>query len=168
MAIDNRVIPAVEYINDSVVPQVTKIPSVTDTLGSEASSLSVSGVGVTVDKLSTFSMFELVQMLIVYAFIAAGVLSAVFIFVGGISFILSGGQDEKIKKAINTIRYSIVGLIITILSFTFVTIIGRVFGLNFLDYITFDKITSSISKIISTSSGSQGGTESHFTLPREY
>ena len=84
----------------------------------------------------------------VYAFIIAAGLSAIFIFVGGISFILSGGNEEKIKQAVNTIRYSIVGLIITILSFTFVTIVGRMFGFNFLSYLSYDQIKDSIERLI--------------------
>jgi len=91
---------------------------------------------------------DLVQLFIVYAYIIAGALSAIFIFVGGISFILSGGNDEKIKSAVNTIRYSIVGLIITILSFTFIMIVGRIFGLNLLNYISYDQVKCSINRLI--------------------
>ena len=93
-------------------------------------------------------LMDLVQMAVVYAFIIAAALSAVFIFVGGISFILSGGNDDKIRQAINTIRYSIIGLVVVILSFTFVTIIGRMFGLNFLDYLRYSEIKSSINRLI--------------------
>lgn len=96
------------------------------------------------------SLIDLVQMFVVYAFIIAGALSAFFIFFGGISFILSGGNDEKIRAAVNTIRYSIIGLIVTILSFTFVTILGRIFGLNFLDYLSFGEIKESINRLIQT------------------
>ena len=99
---------------------------------------------------SHLTINDLVEMFIVYSFIIAGALAAVFIFVGGVSFILSGGNEEKIKKAVNTIRYSIVGLIITVLSFTFVTIVGRIFGLNFLDYLSYEQIKTSIDRIIQT------------------
>lgn len=92
---------------------------------------------------------ELVQMGVVYAFIIAGALAAIFIFIGGISFILSGGNEEKIKSAVNTIRYSIVGLIITILSFTFVAIVGRIFGLNLMDYLSYQRIKDSINQLVS-------------------
>ena len=101
-------------------------------------------------RLQTLELMDLVQMFVVYAFIIAAALSAIFIFVGGISFILSGGNDEKIKQAINTIRYSIIGLIVTILSFTFVTIVGRMFGLNFLDYLSYGQIKESVNRLIST------------------
>ncbi len=98
--------------------------------------------------MNNFTVLELVQMFIVYAFIIAGALSAIFIFVGGVSFILSGGNDEKIKSAVNTIRYSIVGLIVTVLSFTFIMIVGRIFGLNLLNYISYDQIKCSINRLV--------------------
>ena len=82
------------------------------------------------------------------------------LFIGGVSFILSGGNDEKIKKAVNTIRYAIVGLIITIFSFTFVTIVGRFFGLNLLDYISWEMVKNSIENVVQTTKGSKT------TIPR--
>ncbi len=100
-------------------------------------------------------IMELAQMFIVYAFIIAAALSAIFIFWGGIMFILSGGADDKISKAVNTIRYAIIGLIVTILSFTFVTIIGRIFGLNFIDYISYDRIRDSINRLVSRNQTTQ-------------
>lgn len=106
------------------------------------------------------SLIEIIQKLIVVAFIIAGLLSAIFIFVGGISFILSGGNDEKIKKAVNTIRYAIVGLIVTIFSFTFVTIVGRFFGLNLLDYISWDMIKQSIEDV------AQGAKQQGISIPK--
>jgi len=98
--------------------------------------------------LDELSLQQLVEIFVTYAFIIAGALSALFIFIGGISFILSGGNDEKIKQAVNTIRYSIIGLIVTILSFTFVTIVGRIFGLDFMSYLSYGKIRDSINTIL--------------------
>jgi hypothetical protein len=109
-----------------------------------------SGGNPTVAALETLSVPDLIQMTVVYAFLIAAALSAIFIFVGGISFILSGGNDEKIKKAVNTIRYAIVGLIVTILSFTLVTIVGRMFGFNFMEYISYSKIKNSLNQLTSS------------------
>ncbi len=113
------------------------------------------GGAASLDNTLEFGITELVQMGVVYAFIIAGALAAIFIFVGGISFILSGGNEDKIKQAINTIRYSIVGLIITILSFTFVAIVGRIFGLNLMDYLSYQKIKDSINQLVSGAAVSQ-------------
>lgn len=79
---------------------------------------------------------NLIKEAIAWAIIIAGILCIVFIFVGGISFILSGGQEDKIKAAVNTIRYAIIGLVVVILSITMVNIITYIFKVpfNFVDY----------------------------------
>lgn len=161
---DDRVIPAVEYLDQA--PVGTAHPSVTTV--SDPLMQTGGSTPQVVAQLANYTMMDLVQIFVVYAFIIAAGLSAVFIFIGGMSFILSGGNEEKIKKAVNTIRYAIVGLIITILSFTFVTIVGRVFGLNFLDYLSYDKIRASIEVIVSSAKrdGGSSANTPHFSLPR--
>jgi|CXWL01.1.fsa_nt_gi uncharacterized protein YacL len=73
---------------------------------------------------------------VAWAIIAAVVLCIVFIFVGGLSFILSGGQEDKVKQAVSTIRYAIIGLVVVILSVTMVNVILFVFKVpfKFVDY----------------------------------
>lgn len=84
---------------------------------------------------------------IAYAIIVAGFLSIVFIFIGGISFILSGGQEEKIKQAVSTIRYAIIGLIITILAVVIVNAVGKIIGIDTTQYINFAEIVRLIQDI---------------------
>lgn len=159
---DERVIPSVQYLDTTSPLDVGPSPITTPSMG--VSDLGFGGpIGSTVETISTFTVMDLVQIFVIYAFIVAAALSAIFIFVGGISFILSGGNDEKIKQAVNTIRYAIVGLIVTILSFTFVTIVGRIFGLNFLDYLSYGQIKSSINLLIQ---GEKQPKIQRFTLPR--
>ena len=165
--IDNRVIPAVRYLDTptttTTTPSVDAGGTLTTTMGVDGGGMTGS-VGDTIATLSSYTTMDLVQMFVVYAFIIAAGLSAVFVFIGGINFILSGGNDEKIKTAVNTIRYAIVGLIVTILSFTFVTIVGRIFGLDFMSYLSYDKIRTSITQLIDSSQGNP--TTPHFRLPR--
>jgi len=138
----------VQYLDQ--VPQ-TYVPANTNaagTLGGTETGTFNPLVSPSVGTLDELTLMNLVQMFVVYAFIGAAALSAIFIFIGGISFILSGGNDEKIKQAINTIRYSIIGLIVTILSFTFVAIVGRMFGLNFMDFLSYEKIKTDINRLV--------------------
>jgi len=107
---------------------------------------------VSISQLENFEVMDLVQMAVVYSFIVAAALTAIFIFMGGMSFILSGGDDAKIKQAINTIRYSLIGLIIVILSFTFVMLVGKMFGLHFLDYLSYGTTRDLINRLISSGS----------------
>lgn len=102
---------------------------------------------------------ELINKGIAYAIIVAGFLSVVFIFIGGISFILSGGQEEKIKQAVSTIRYAIIGLIITILAVIIVNAVGKVIGISTTDYISFSEIVRLIQDISHSVSGGGGGGE---------
>ena len=145
--------PQVEYSTDTAVTTAPIPPQPTTTnfdsgMTATGQPLGQSGPLITTDALGNFTLMGLVETLIAYAFIIAGALAAVFIFVGGISFILSGGNDEKIKQAINTIRYSIIGLIVTLLSLTFVIIVGRVFGLDFMQYLSFEKVRGDISRLM--------------------
>lgn len=161
--VDSRVIPAVQYVEKTA----TQVPATTPAIsGMGVDTVGLTGqTGNTIATLSQYTTMDLVQMFVVYAFVAAAGLAAIFVFIGGINFILSGGNDEKIKTAVNTIRYAIVGLIVTILSFTAVTIVGRVFGLNFMSYLSYDKIRTSITQLINSSQTGQPDTP-HFTLPR--
>ena len=165
-AVDNRVIPAVKYL-DTPDPTIVHdaVQSVPMGMGMPTDGMT-GQVGDTIATLSNYTTMDLVQMFVVYAFIIAAGLSAVFVFIGGINFILSGGNDEKIKAAVNTIRYAIVGLIVTILSFTFVTIVGKIFGMDFMSYLSYDKIRTSITQLVESSKGGTNGTTPRFRLPR--
>ena len=91
-----------------------------------------------------FDFMDLVNRLVAYAFLLVFALSVVFIFWGGISFILSGGQEEKVKNAVNTIRYAIIGLIVAIFSFAIVAWIGKQFSLDLIQYVRPDNILDTI------------------------
>ncbi|KKT72771.1 MAG: hypothetical protein UW70_C0100G0001, partial [Candidatus Peregrinibacteria bacterium GW2011_GWA2_44_7] len=88
-----------------------------------------------IDAAEQFDILEVINRGIAYAIIVAGFLSVVFIFFGGISFILSGGQEDKIKQAVSTIRYAIIGLIITVLAIVIVGFVGRALGLDIIRYL---------------------------------
>lgn len=104
---------------------------------------------------------SLIKEAIAWSIIFAVILCIVFIFIGGISFILSGGQDEKISQAVSTIRYAIIGLVIVILSVTLVNVITFIFKIPFdvVDYREIlDKIQS-LSELFQQDSFYDGGGE---------
>lgn len=108
-----------------------------------------------------FNLVDLINLGVAIAIILAGGLSVFYIFVGGISFILSGGQEDKIREAINTIRYAIIGLIVTILSVTIINIVGAIFGFDLLSVISWDRITTLMSEVIDrVLNGGSGGSSS--------
>lgn len=104
-----------------------------------------------VDAAETYNVIEILNRGIAYAIIIAGFLSVAFIFFGGISFILSGGQEDKIKQAVSTIRYAIIGLIVTVLAVAIVGTVGKALGLDIIKYINFGDIIDTITGITETS-----------------
>lgn len=101
---------------------------------------------------------QLIGLFAAYAFIVAALLCAIFIFIGGMSFILSAGDDAKVKQAVNTIRYAILGLIISIFSLFIVVVVGRPFGLNLIEYLSYEQIMGNIKTIFKAPISSGGAT----------
>ena len=83
------------------------------------------------DLLEQGSPIQIVATFIALALIAASFLCLVFIIVGGITFILSAGNEDKIKKAVHTIRYAIIGLFVTFVAFFAVSWISKILGIPF-------------------------------------
>ena len=102
-----------------------------------------------INALEDADIMEILNRGLAYAMIIAGLLSVIFIFVGGISFILSGGAEDKIKSAVSTIRYAIIGLIVTILATVIIGVVGKAMGLDIIQYINFGDIVDTIKGITS-------------------
>jgi len=109
-----------------------------------------------VEAAQNYDVIEIINRGFAYAIIVAAFLSVVFIFVGGISFILSGGQEEKIKQAVSTIRYAIIGLIVTVLAIVIVGTVGKAMGLNVIQYIDYTEIIDLVRGVASDGGGGSG------------
>ena len=77
------------------------------------------------------SVIDIVATFIALALIAASILCLIFIIVGGISFILSAGNEDKIKKAVHTIRFAIIGLVVTFIAFFAVAWLSKLLDIPF-------------------------------------
>ena len=116
--------------------------------------------GSLVDVAENLDVMEVFIRFVAIAFIVAGILAIVFIFFGGVSFILSGGNEEKIKQAISTIRYSIIGLIFSVGAIFLVGVLAKFLGvsdtINFLKYSEIIETIRSITDGFSSDGGSTG------------
>ena len=119
--------------------------------------LGVVAKGSILDVAQQYDALEIVNRAIAYGIIAAGFLSVVFIFFGGISFILSGGDEGKIKQAVGTIRYAIIGLVITMLAVVIVVLVGNAMGLNVVQYINLGEVFDLVSNFKFPSSETSSG-----------
>lgn len=77
------------------------------------------------------SVLEILATLIAFGLVIASILSLIYIIFGGITFILSAGNEEKIKKAVHTVRYSIIGLVVSFVAFFVVSWIAKILDIPF-------------------------------------
>lgn len=63
-------------------------------------------------------------------FVIAIVLALAMLIWGGVAWITSGGNKEKLQKARSHIIYAILGLVIVLLSFLIVNLITNFFGVT--------------------------------------
>ncbi len=106
--------------------------------------------------LATGDILQIIEVFIALALIAACFLCLLFIIWGGITFILSAGNEDKVKKAVHTIRYAIIGLLFTFAAFFIVSIMSRVLGIPF--NIDFGTIVGLMQDILNAIRGSTGST----------
>ena len=81
--------------------------------------------------LENASVVQIVATMVALGLIFATILCLMFIIVGGITFILSAGNEDKIKKAVHTIRYSIIGLFVAFIAFFIVSFLARLLDIPF-------------------------------------
>lgn len=100
------------------------------------------------DLLENASILEIVATFVALGLITASILCLVYIIIGGITFILSAGNEEKIKKAVHTIRFSIIGLFVAFLAFFIVAFLARLLDIPF--DLSFSLIVDLMSEILSS------------------
>jgi len=94
------------------------------------------------------SVVDIVATFVALALIVSSILCLVYIIVGGITFILSAGNEEKIKKAVHTIRFSIIGLFVSFLAFFLVAFLSRLLDIPF--ELSFSTIVDLMEEIFSS------------------
>lgn len=77
------------------------------------------------------NIIEIVATIVALGLIVATILCLIFIIVGGLTFILSAGNEDRIKKAVQTIRYSIIGLFVSFIAFFVVSFLARLLDIPF-------------------------------------
>lgn len=79
-------------------------------------------------KFKTFS--SILNLVIPLLITGAALVFLVMLLMGAYRWLTGGDNPELIKKAQQTIVYSMIGLVIVIISFLVVQVIGRLFGFN--------------------------------------
>ena len=84
----------------------------------------------------SYEIEDIIRISVAIIVLVAGMLSVAFILWGGVMLILSGGKEEKIKPAISSIRFSVIGIIIIIIAIFVLPRLGDLLGLNVSEYLT--------------------------------
>ncbi len=91
--------------------------------------------------------WEFILLIISIFVLTAGLLSIIFILWWWLLLILSGGKDDKIKPAINTIRFAVIWVVVTVLTIFLFPVFGRLLGLDVEKYAKPQRIFEKIEKI---------------------
>ena len=70
---------------------------------------------------------------ITFMLIIAAVLSLIYLVLGGIMWINSGGDKQKVAAARARLTYAIIGLVVALASFFIVSVMGYLFKVNLLN-----------------------------------
>jgi hypothetical protein len=95
----------------------------------------------------TYGLEDIIRVGIALVVLVSGLLSVLFIIWGGVMLILSGGKDEKVKPAVNSIRYAVLGIILVIVAIFAAPKLGDLLGLNVSQYVSPKTIFSTIQDI---------------------
>ncbi len=75
----------------------------------------------------------LITNLIYWALLLAGSVGVIFIIIGGIRFLISGGDAKKLDQARKTIALAVLGLFLMFLSFFIINLIAGITGVGCLN-----------------------------------
>ena len=92
-------------------------------------------------------IWDFILLIISLFVLISWILSIFFILYWGLLLILSWGKEDKIKPAINTIRYAVLGIVITVVSIFVFPILGKLLGLDVEKYASPERILEKIEQI---------------------
>ena len=130
--------------------------------------------GSAIDPNQVYQLDDIIRVAIALVVLISGFLSVIFIIWGGVMLILSGGKDDKVKPAVNSIRYAVVGLIVIILSIFVAPKVGDLLGLNVSKYISPKVVFSTIQDLSNKFFGNKneidigGSSGGNTTLPSDF
>jgi hypothetical protein len=106
---------------------------------------------------TSYELSDVVRISIALVVLVSGFMAVLFIIWGGVMLILSGGKDEKVKPAVNSIRFAVLGIIVIIIALFVTPKIGDMLGLNVSQYVDPKEIFSTIQGLSSRFFGTTAG-----------
>lgn len=108
---------------------------------------------------TSYELSDVVRIAIALVVLVSGFMAVVFILWGGVKLILSGGKDDKVKPAVNSIRFAVLGIIVIIIALFVTPKVGDMLGLNISQYVDPKEIFQTIQSLSGKFFGSTSGVE---------
>jgi cytochrome bd-type quinol oxidase subunit 2 len=86
------------------------------------------------DTLSNLSIGGVIQTFITIALIVAGIVFLFMLILGGIRWIMSGGDKAQTETARNQITAALIGLVVVFAAYAIATLVANIFGVDILDF----------------------------------
>lgn len=114
---------------------------------------------------SSYGASEIIGTAVALVVLVAGLASIVFIIWGGLMLILSGGKDDRVKPAINSIRYAVIGIIVIVIAIFVAPRVVSFLGLWDYSFLSPENIFRTIQDLISRIFGWSGWGSSTIIAP---
>ena len=115
----------------------------------------VSAASPILDSSVSYSASDIIRIAVSLIVLVWGLCAIIFVIWWGLMLILSGGKDEKVKPAINSIRYAVIGIIVIVIAIFVAPKISEMLWLGQHDYLSpksiFDTIKMLMGRIFGTS-----------------
>ena len=82
------------------------------------------------ENLNSFDIVDLIPAFLQIVLIIAAVVCLLFLLIGGIKWITSGGDKAQLESARGTVTGALVGLFIVFVSWALIKLVGGFFGVN--------------------------------------
>ncbi len=109
------------------------------------------------DTSASYGASDILRVGISLIVLVGGICSIFFIIWGGLMLILSGGKEEKVKPAINSIRYAVIGIIVIVIAIFVAPKASEMLGFGSYDYLSPQSIFDTISTLMARIFWESGG-----------
>lgn len=83
---------------------------------------------------AAFEVGDIISTLITIVMIVAGIIFLIMLVVGGVRWIVSGGDKAQTEAARSQITAALIGLVIVFSAYAIATLVGNIFGISLLDF----------------------------------
>ncbi len=95
----------------------------------------------------TYSIDDVMRIGIATVLALSVIVAVLFAIWGGFLMVISGGNEEKVKKAVNHIRYAALGILVLFLIIFMAPVLLRMLGLPYGDYFRPSVILSTVQEV---------------------